>query len=544
MHQGSKPGTEPLLNARGVAKRYGAVRALEDADMAIRAGEVVALLGANGSGKSTLGKIITGITRPDAGTLTFDGAPLHLTEPAHARRLGITAVYQELSLAPDLSVAENVWLGHEPVRWGGIDRRALRERTAELLKNLEGVFTVPVEPDTLVDTLPPSERQLVEVVKALAWRPRVLVLDEATASLDARQVDRLFELVHAWRDRGMAVAFVSHRMNEIFRVADRAVVLRNGVTVGERRITEATEQELVELMTGGGEVAALALEEVAAEPASDAEAAPTRPKREKKKPAAPRPEASPSETAAAAAAPVLLELRRFGSGELEPLDLTLHRGELVGVGGLQGQGQSRLLLALFGAVPHQGEVVLAGERVAFRNPRQAMRAGVAYVPGDRNREGLLPIRPILENLQLPNWRRYGMPLRMKRAEADADAVVTDLAIKLDSLAEPVANLSGGNAQKVVIGKWLLRDPQLLLLDDPTKGVDVNAKAEFYRLLARLQADGTTILFHSSDDAELLGLCERVIVMQDGRVTATLEGETLDQAHLVAAAMGATGAGAA
>ena len=510
---------EPLLSARGIAKRYGAVRALEEASLSVRAGEVVALLGANGSGKSTLGKIITGITRPDAGTLTFDGAPLHLSEPAQARRRGITAVYQELSLVPDLSVAENVWLGHEPVRRGGIDRRTMKGRTAELLASFAGVFSVPVEPDTLVDSLPPSERQLVEVVKALAWRPRLLVLDEATASLDARQVDRLFELVRGWREGGMAVVFVSHRMNEIFRVADRAVVLRNGVTVGERRIGEVDEQELVQLMTGGGAVAAIALE---GHDAPGTAAAPP----------------------GATEAPVVLELRRFASGVVAPLDLTLRQGELVGVGGLQGQGQSRLLLALFGAVPHQGEVRLEGAPVAFRNPRQALRAGVAYVPGDRNREGLLPVRPILENLQLPNWRRYGTPLRMERARRDAAAVVADLDVRLASLDEPVANLSGGNAQKVVIGKWLSRRPKLLLLDDPTKGVDVNAKAEFYRLLARLQAQGTTILFHSSDDAELLGLCQRVLVMQDGRVTATLEGDTLDQRHLVAAAMGAQGAGAA
>jgi len=503
----------PVVSVRDVAKRYGAVRALDDADLDIRAGEVVALLGANGSGKSTLGRIITGVTRPDAGSLRVDGQQTHLTSPAHARRLGITAVYQELSLVPDMNVAENVWLGHEPMRLGGIDRRTMRERTDELLENFTDVFAVPVTPDTRVDDLPSSERQLVEVVKALAWRPRVLVLDEATASLDSRQVDRLFDLVRQWRDQGMALAFVSHRMEEIFRVADRAAVLRNGVTVGERLISEVTERELVDLMTGGGEVAAIALQER-------------------------------HDEAASAEAPVLLELEGFSSPGLAPLDLQVRRGELVGLGGLQGQGQRQLLLALFGAAPHSGEVRWEGRSVTFRNPRQAQRAGVAYVPGDRNREGLLPIRPILENLQLPGWRDYGTPLRLRQARADAAATVEDLAIKIDSLDEPVANLSGGNAQKVVIGKWLMRQPQLLLLDDPTKGVDVNAKAEFYRLLARLQAQGTTILFHSSDDAELLGLCERVIVMQDGSVRAELTGDTLDKQHLVAASMGVPPAGQA
>lgn len=501
------PEPVPIVSARGVAKRYGAVRALENADLDIRAGEVVALLGANGSGKSTLGRVITGITRPDAGTLTIDGRPLHLTSPAHARHLGITAVYQELSLVPDMTVAENVWLGHEPMRLGGIDRRAMREQTAQLLTNFVDVFAVPVTPDTVVGDLPSSERQLIEVVKALAWRPRVLVLDEATASLDSRQVDRLFQLVRQWRDQAMALAFVSHRMEEIFRVADRAAVLRNGVSVGERLIEEATERELVELMTGGGEIAAMVLQERQEDPAAQA-------------------------------APVLLELEEFSSQGLEPMNLQVKRGELVGLGGLQGQGQRQLLLALFGAAPHRGRMQLEGRAVAFRNPRQAQRAGVAYVPGDRNREGLLPIRPILENLQLPGWRSYGTPLSLGRARADAAETVESLAIKIDTLDEPVANLSGGNAQKVVIGKWLMRDPKLLLLDDPTKGVDVNAKAEFYRLLRRLQDDGTTIIFHSSDDSELLGLCQRVLVMQDGHVRAELTGQTLDKQHLIAASMGA------
>lgn len=513
--------TEPLealrssatLVASGVAKRYGAVRALEHADISIKAGEVVALLGANGSGKSTLGRVLTGMTRPDSGSLTLRGAPLHLTSPVQARRLGITAVYQELSLVPDMTVAENVWLGHEPTRLGGVDRRALLERTAELLTNFRGVFTEDVEPNTIVGGLPNSERQLVEVVKALAWEPSVLILDEATASLDSRQVERLFELVHEWRDQGMALAFISHRMDEIFQVADRAVVLRNGSTVGELPIKEATEGKLVQLMTGGGTVAEVAL--------------------------ARAPALNEHETLDALGSKTL-ELRGYGGTTVAPLDLTVRRGELVGIGGLQGQGQRQLLLALFGAVPHVGDLFVNGVPARFGSPRHAMNAGLAYVPGDRNKEGLLAIRSILENMQLASWSEYGTVLDMKRARSDAERTAKDLAIKFAHLDEPVSNLSGGNAQKVVIGKWLLRQPTVLLLDDPTKGVDVQAKAEFYRLLERLQEQGTAILFYSSDDAELLALCRRVLVMQDGRVTATLEGDTLTSDHLVAAAMGTTG----
>lgn len=491
------------LSARDVEKRYGAVRALSDGHLDIHAGEVVALLGANGSGKSTLGKIITGITRPDAGEVRLDGERVRFASPFEARRKSITAVYQELSLVPDLTVAENVWLGHEPMRLGGLDRNAMRRRTGELLDLFEGTFAVPVTPESIVKDLPPSERQLVEILKAISIRPRVLILDEATASLDGRQVERLFELVRRWCAEGMAIAFISHRMEEIFRIADRVVVLRNGATVGTREIAATHESELVELMTGGAAVA----RRMASEPSGHED--------------------------------VVLSLRRLRAGRLTDFDLDLRKGELVGLGGLQGQGQADLLLAIFGAMPYEGEVRLGGEAVRFRTPRQAMRRGVAYVPGDRGAEGLLPIRSILENLHLPSWGRYGLPLRLHRAETDAGRAVKELAIKLDDLSEPVRNLSGGNAQKVVIGKWLLRDPDVLLLNDPTKGIDVGAKAEFYGLLSDLRARGTAILFYSSDDEELLGLCERVVVLQDGRTTAHLEGDELDHAHLVAASMGAS-----
>lgn len=489
------------LSARDVRKRYGAVQALVDGTLEIRSGEVVALLGSNGSGKSTLGKILTGITQPDAGTLTLEGATVQFRSPIEARRRGITAVYQELSLVPDLTVAENVFLGHEPTRRGGVDRAAMRERTRELLEWFGDTFATAVDPDTLVLDLAPSERQLIEVLKALSQEPRALILDEATASLDAQQVNRLFSLIETWKADGMAIAFISHRMDEIFRIADRAVVLRNGQTVGDRPIDQTDEDELVVLMTGEAldhDRAKLSVPE---------------------------------------GADIVLQARGLGAEGLEGLDLELRAGELLGVGGLQGQGQERLLLALFGAIPHEGAVSLRGKAVRLRNPRAAMEHGITYVPGDRGSEGLLHIRSILENLHLPSWPGYGVPLDMRRARDDADGVVEDLAIKLASLDEPVSNLSGGNAQKVVIGKWLLRNPDVLLLNDPTKGVDVGAKAEFYTLLEDLQRRGAAILFYSSDDDELLSLCHRVMVMQDGRVTATLDGARLTHPNLVAAAMG-------
>lgn len=491
------------LSARNVVKRYGGVVALADGSLDVQSGEVVALLGANGSGKSTLCKIITGVVAPNEGQLLLDGQSVTFSSPQVAKRFGITAVYQELSLIPDMTVAENIWLAHEPLQANvRINRKQMQTRTRELLELFAGTFQASLEPDARIFDLPPDERQIVEILKALSQNPRLIILDEATASLDSQQVQRLFDLIQDWKTRGMAIVFVSHRMDEIFRVADRATVLRNGRTVGSTVIGDTTERELVSLMI-----------EQAATP---------REARTLRLPAD---------------APVRLSVENLQTQVLKGVSLQLRDGELLGIGGLQGQGQSDLLLALFGAVSFSGRVILSGEEVHFRHPRQAMKKDVAFVPGDRASEGLLLIRSILDNLQLPSWMKYGFPLDMNRARRDGHRVATDLSLVMESLEAPVSSLSGGNAQKVVIGKWLLREPKLLLLNDPTKGVDVGAKAEFYNLLARLQEAGTAILFYSSDDDELLGLCNRVLVLHDGRISAELAGESLNHENLVAASMG-------
>ena len=491
-----------MLAARSVAKHYGAVRALSDGTLEVGKGEVVALLGANGSGKSTLGKVVTGVVSPTRGELLLEGLPVTFASPYAARQRGVTAVYQELSLVPDMSVAENIFLGHEPSRAALVQRRRMRGEAEGLLELFGG--TLNVSPDTPVSDLLPSERQIVEILKALSQNPRVLVLDEATASLDSRQVDRLFDLIARWKAQGMAIIFISHRMDELFRVADRAVVLRNGETVGSAVMADTTEEALVGMMIG---------------------------------------ESVQPQRFARGVTPkgVRLSVKGLTSAGLRGVGLELRDGELLGLGGLHGQGQEALLLALFGAVPFTGSVTLGGAAVKFAHPREAMRKGVAYVPGDRGGEGLLMIRSILENLLLPSWRAYGLPIKQGAARAAALDVGKKLSLKMASLDAPVSSLSGGNAQKVVIGKWLLREPSLLLLNDPTKGVDVGSKGEFYALLDKLRKQGTAILFYSSDDEELLGLCDRVLVLQDGRVTASLEGENLTRSSLVAASMGAGGA---
>jgi ribose transport system ATP-binding protein len=497
--------TATLLKANNVSKRYGVTQALENAGFELRPGEVHALVGANGSGKSTLAKIIAGLVRPDAGELELLGHHGGFRTPLAARAAGIATVYQELSLAPDLSVETNIWLGHEITgALGRVDAKATRARTLALIHLLEGVVSPKFQPDTVVAELSPDERQLVEILKAMSLEPRVLVLDEATASLDARQVERVFMLVRQRKAQGCGIVIITHRMEELFAVADRATVLRNGMVVGKLEMCQTSREQIVELMTGEAQHA-----------------------RERS-------------VRGSSTGKTLVQLELRHSGKLRDITLELHAGEIVGLGGLQGQGQSELLLTLFGAIPLEtGTLTLEGQTRRFRHPAEAMRARLAYVPGDRNREGLLGGRPIMENLMLPNWNAYrnlGF-LDLNRATRIATEVGSRLRLKAASLGAPIGSLSGGNAQKVVLGKWLVRNPRVLLLDDPTKGIDVNAKSEFYGLLEELRTQGLAVLFYSSDDDELVTYCDRVLVMFEGRVVRTLEGDGLRRANLIRASIG-------
>jgi ribose transport system ATP-binding protein len=453
-------------------------------------------------------KIINGVVVQDGGTLLLDGKPINFTSPQAAKNLGIATVFQELSLIPQMSVADNIWLTREILGpMGVVSRKAVYAKTNELLALFEDMFKTDLRPDALIADLPPDEKQIVEILKAVSFNPRLLILDEATASLDSRQVQRLFELVKLWKKEGKAIVFVSHRMEEIFRVADRFSVLRNGKTVGAGNIKEVTEKDLVKLMIAKDSVFSYA--RVGA-------------KSEEK--------------------PVCLEVKDLHSTVLRGISFDVREGELIGIGGLQGQGQRNLLHSIFGEIPFTGTIHYNGEPVRFRHPRQAIKSGFALVPGDRAREGLLYIRSILENLQLPSWRRYGFPQKINKAKKDAEQMSTRLNLIMASLQEPVSSLSGGNAQKVVIGKWLMRQPRLLLLDDPTKGVDVGTKAEFYALLTKLCDEGKTILFYSSDDEELIGLCDRVLVLHDGKIHTELKGDALTKENLISASLGVANGG--
>ncbi len=494
------------LSAQNIVKHYGGVVALSDGNLDVHAHEVVALVGANGSGKSTMSKVINGVVVLDGGQLLLDGNPVQFSSPQAAKNVGIATVFQELSLVPQMTVAENIWLTREPLnQFGIVNRKVVKARTEELLSLFEGTFKTDLNPDSPVASLSPDEKQIIEILKAISFDPWLIILDEATASLDSRQVQRLFELVAKWKELGRAIVFVSHRMEEIFRIADKYSVLRNGRTVGAGNIKDINEKQLVKLMIEKESVLGFLRGEAKSDERIEKE--------------------------------ISLEAENLTTESLRGVSFKIHKGELVGIGGLRGQGQRHLLHSLFGDVPYSGTVKLFNKEVHFKHPREAMKNGFALVPGDRAKEGLLYIRSILDNLLLPSWRRYGLPLKVDKAKKDATQVGSNLNLKMAGLEEPVSSLSGGNAQKIVIGKWLMRDPQVLLLDDPTKGVDVGTKAEFYALLTRLSEEGKTILFYSSDDEELIGLCDRVLVIYDGMIRTELSGETLTKQNLIAASLG-------
>jgi len=479
-----------VVRMAGIEKRFPGVRALRGVDLEVRAGEVHALMGENGAGKSTLMKILAGAERPDAGRIEQDGREVRIANPAEARRLGIAMIYQELCLVPHLSVAENVFLGREPVRGPLrlLDRARLRRDTAAILERLR----IPIDPDRPVGELSVAARQMVEIARALSVDSRVLIMDEPTAPLNEPEVETLFRLIRALASRGVAVLYITHRLDEVQRVADRVTVLRDGERVGTSEAGALPRAELVRLMVGREITEEFPAREVRVE----GEALEVR------------------------------GLRR--AGRLHGIDLTLRRGEVVGVAGLIGAGRTRLARTIFGAEPRDaGEVLVHGRPVVLRSPRDAIRAGIGFVPEDRQGEGLVPERAVRENLTLPHLTRerglvgpFGWVRRRREAEL-AEGVARDLRIRADALEGPVKELSGGNQQKVLLARWLLSGARVLLVDEPTRGVDVGARVEIYRLLNRMAAEGVGILLFSSDLPEVLGMSDRVAVMREGRITGVL-----------------------
>ena len=494
------------LKLSGVSKAYGATLALRHADLEIEAGEVHVLIGSNGSGKSTLSKIIAGSVRPDAGEVLLDGKPVTVSGPQAARALGIGIFYQELSLAAHRTVAENIGLSDLPMRGGiFVDRDRLAERAGRYISLFDGVAGEGFSADAVVQDLRADQRQLVEIMKALATEAPVLIFDEPTSALDRAQVDRFFEILRELKQKGRSMIFISHRMDEIFAIGDRATVIRDGQIVGTRRIAETKPAEIIALMVGSQDE--LAPQNGGAQPAS------------------------------AEAGPAVLSVKGLSGRGFSGVSFEVRKGEILGFGGLHGQGQSAVLRALFGAVPPSaGEILLDGATLAPANPRATIRHGAAYVSGDRVREGVITGRSIFENVMpihyLRNRLLLARPAAMRPKALDA---LRSMHTKFAGLGASINSLSGGNQQKVVIARWLVDRPDVLLLDDPTKGIDLSAKADLFALIRALAGEGMAIVLYSSEDAELLNNADRILVFNGGSVRRELTGADRTRFNLYQAA---------
>ncbi len=492
----------PDLLMENITKSYGEVKALVGADFAATRGEIHALLGENGAGKSTLVRILSRVVRQDKGSISLDGVPVHTKSPLGAIKAGIGTVFQELSLVPVFTVAENVFFGRGPQNiFGTMPSRILNEKTAALLASY-GVSGI--DPKTEVSRLTVSEQQVVEIVKVLAREPQVLVLDEPTAGLAEDRVEWLLRLMRQLAEQQKIVIFISHRMNEVKNVADKVTVFRNGTHVGVRAMGETTSDELVSLMLGR--------EVTNYFPKKDSHVGNE----------------------------VILETQGLGiTGKMTDVNLKLHRGEVLGVGGLVGQGQTPLFLSLFGIMKAQGNILVSGTRAMIRNPRSSISSGIALIPEDKGNQGLVMSMAIRENITLPvlqSLRSNGLVSLRKERKVVADLMQV-LKIKAESMEARVGTLSGGNQQKVVIAKLLSAHPSIFLMFDPTRGVDVGTKTEIFHLIRDLARDGNGILFYSTTTDELVHVCDRVLVMYDGRITEELGGGRLTKENIIRASLG-------
>ncbi|WP_327341760.1 sugar ABC transporter ATP-binding protein [Streptomyces europaeiscabiei] len=489
----------PLLALRGIGKAFLGVRVLDGVDLQVRPGEVHAVVGENGAGKSTLMKVVSGVHQPDEGTVEFAGAPRTFRSPREARQAGIGIVYQELTLLPERTVAENVCLGREPLRRGLVDRRAMLSHTAGLLASI-GEGSLP--PDTRVGRLGVAQQQVVEIVKALALDARLLIMDEPTAALADHEVDQLYALVRRLQEHGIGVLYVSHRLKEVFDLSGRITVLKDGRAVATLDTADTSADQLVRHMVGRE------LSSYYPGPAKPQELGPVR-----------------------------LTVQGGGNRKLRGIDLRLRAGEVLGVGGLQGSGRSALARALFGAAPFStGQVTVDGAPVRLRSPRAAMRAGIAYVSEDRKGEGIVAEQSVLDNALLagravrPGW--VGRGARTARVRELLAAVE----LRAAGEDQEIRFLSGGNQQKVVLARWLAIAPRILLFDEPTRGIDVGAKSAIHDLVRRLARDGAAVLMVSSELAELLGMSDRIIVMRDGGIAGELPAGATEE-DVVALAVG-------
>ncbi|WP_300342604.1 sugar ABC transporter ATP-binding protein [Nesterenkonia sp.] len=494
----------PALVMEGITKAFPGVKALTDVDLTARAGEVHAIVGENGAGKSTLMKILAGVHTPDEGTITLDGEQVRFGSPLEAKQNGIGMVYQEINLVPDLSVAENIGLGNMPASGGMIRRKALHDRAREVLEELH----TRIPPQELVGRLSVSQQQLVEIAKIYARQPRIVVLDEPTSSLSHHEAEALFAVVERMRNSGIAIIYISHRLREVLEISDRVTVLRDGRMIDCRSAQGLTPKEMISLMVGRD------LDDVFPKQAVEI------------------------------GEPVLEVRGLTRLGVFEDVSLTVRAGEIVGLAGLVGAGRTEVARAIFGLDRlDAGQILVGGEEIRVRSPRSAVRAGIAYVPEDRKRDGVALSLTVKDNIALPVLHRVstlGWVLRRPEREL-AQQKAEDLHISPPVVDRPAATFSGGNQQKVVLAKWLATNPKVLILDEPTRGVDVGAKADIHTIIGELAAQGVAVLMISSELPEVLAVSDRVYVLHEGRLTAELSRDDADEESVMTAA---TGEGAA
>jgi ribose transport system ATP-binding protein len=499
----------PTLEMRGISKTFPGVRALSDVQLTAWSGEVLALMGENGAGKSTLMKILSGAYQADpGGEIRIDGRPVAITDPIAAKRHGVAIIYQELSLAPNLSVAENIYLGDEIHSRGVVDRRAMYEGCRPVLERLGA----PFRPETTVSTLSIAERQLVEIARALHAKSRILVLDEPTTALSSRETERLFALVRQLRAEGIALVYISHRMAEVYELADRVAVLRDGSYVGTLDRSELTAEALVKMMVGRDLSSFYKKEH--------------------------DPHGSRG--------PVHFEVRGITDGgrRVHPCSFQLHEGEVLGIAGLVGSGRTELARLIYGADPKAGgEVLLEGQPVAIATPKDALDAGIAYLTEDRKALGLFLDMSCGENINIgvvDRDARAGGVLDLGAAKRRAEAAFKTLRVRAASPLVSVGSLSGGNQQKVLLSRWLEIGPKVLILDEPTRGVDIGAKSEIYRIIDQLAEKGIGVIVISSELPEVIGICDRVLVMREGHVEGEVGGpggKPITQENIMAFAAG-------
>ncbi len=497
----------PILEMRNISMSFPGVRALDSVDFRLFKGEVHALMGQNGAGKSTLVKVLTGVYHSSSGEMLLGGKKIRPDSPAAARKLGISAVYQEVNLCPNLSVAENIFIGREPTKLGLVDWKAMNEGARELL----GRLNVSIDVTRLLSSYSIAIQQMVAIARVLGISADVLVLDEPTSSLDEQEVEQLFRVVARLREEGMAILFITHFLDQVYAIADRITVLRNGQLCGERLASELPKLELVAMMLGK-ELGEFSMEHKAAPQGA--------------------------EEASAGGGEALLEARGLGlKGSMAPFDLKVGKGDVLGFAGLLGSGRTEAARLLFGIdQAGQGEIRFKGKRLRARSPRQAVRAGMGFCSEDRKSEGILAELSVRENIILALQGRKGIfrYIPRKRQEEIADSFIAALGIKTSGTSAEARQLSGGNQQKMLLARWLATEPELLILDEPTRGIDVGAKLEIMELILSLAGEGKGIVFISSEFEELIRCSGRLAVFKDKAKVAELAGDSINERDIMRA----------